>query len=83
MLRMVTDRRDSVWMKGPPVSWSMMTAPYPGMQVRYRAAADPAGWRIGTLVRPSANAEEWLVKGAFGSFWLAGDRLFLAEPLDP
>ena len=58
----------------------MMTAPYAGMRVRYHPGADPAGWRTATLVRPSANGEEWLVRGAFGNFWLAAGRLFLADP---
>ena len=56
-----------------------MTDARAGMLVRYHAAEDPDEWRTGTLVRPSANGEEWLVKGAFGSFWLAGSRLFYGE----
>lgn len=52
----------------------------PGMTVRYHAATEaPDDWRTGTLVRSSPNGEEWLVKGVFGSFWLAVSRLFLVD----
>ena len=46
----------------------------PGGPVRYRAA-DSDEWRDGTLVRASANGEEWLVKNRFGKFWLLVSRL--------
>ncbi len=51
----------------------------PGMTVRYHPAQAPDDWRLGTLVKPSPNGEEWLVKGAFGKFWLAVGRL---EPVE-
>ncbi len=38
----------------------------------------PAGtedWREGTLVRPSPNGEEWLVKDRFGRVWVGVTRL--------
>jgi hypothetical protein len=35
--------------------------------------------RIGELVRASPNGEEWLVKDRFGSFWVATNRLILAD----
>jgi len=46
----------------------------PGGSVRYRAA-DSGEWRDGTLVKASANGEEWLVKNRFGKFWLQVSRL--------
>ena len=41
-----------------------------GMKVRF-------GYddRIGELVRPSPNGEEWLVKDRFGRFWVAVTRM--------
>jgi len=35
--------------------------------------------RIGELVRPSPNGEEWLVKDRFGGFWVSTNRLELAD----
>jgi hypothetical protein len=35
--------------------------------------------RIGELVRPSPNGEEWLVKDRFGKFWVATNRLELED----
>jgi hypothetical protein len=35
--------------------------------------------RVGELVRPSPNGEEWLVKDRFGNFWVATNRLVLAD----
>ncbi len=35
--------------------------------------------RIGELVRPSPNREEWLVKDRFGRFWVSTNRLELAD----
>ena len=46
----------------------------PGGSVRY-LAADSDDWRDGTLVKASANGEEWLVKNRFGKFWLQVSRL--------
>ena len=46
----------------------------PGAPVEY-FAAEAGDWREGTLVRPSANGEEWLVKNRFGRFWLSVRRL--------
>ena len=46
----------------------------PGGSVRYRAA-DSGEWRDGTLVKASANGEEWLVKNRIGKFWLQVSRL--------
>ena len=51
----------------------------PGLTVRYHPAQAPDDWRLGILVKPSPNGEEWLVKGAFGKFWLAVGRLFPIE----
>ena len=31
--------------------------------------------RVGELVKPSPNHEEWLVKDRFGKFWVAVNRL--------
>jgi hypothetical protein len=45
-----------------------------GATVRY-LAADSGEWREGTLVRPSATGEEWLVKNRFGKYWLHLSRL--------
>ena len=50
----------------------------PGVTVRYHAA-ESNEWREGTLVKGSANGEEWLVKNRFGKFWLQVSRL---QPLD-
>ena len=46
----------------------------PGVTVQYRAA-DSGEWREGTLVKGSANGEEWLVKNRFGRYWLHVSRL--------
>ena len=46
----------------------------PGATVRYQAA-DSGEWREGTLVKGSANGEEWLVKNRFGKYWLHISRL--------
>jgi hypothetical protein len=46
----------------------------PGATVEYRAA-DSGEWREGTLVKGSANGEEWLVKNRFGRYWLHVSRL--------
>lgn len=46
----------------------------PGASVRY-SAADSGEWREGTLVKSSANGEEWLVKSRFGKYWLQISRL--------
>lgn len=35
--------------------------------------------RVGELVRPSPNGEEWLVKDRFGNFWVATNRLILED----
>ncbi|OLC19735.1 MAG: hypothetical protein AUH33_05180 [Chloroflexi bacterium 13_1_40CM_68_21] len=35
--------------------------------------------RVGELVRPSPNGEEWLVKDRFGRFWVNTNRLELAD----
>lgn len=45
-----------------------------GAQVRYEPAHSGT-WRVGTLVRPSPNQEEWLVKNELGKFWLHVTRL--------
>ena len=42
----------------------------PGMRIRYHPAEYPDTWREGVLVQASANGEEWLVRGAFGKYWL-------------
>ena len=52
----------------------------PGAKVQYRAA-DSDEWREGTLVRPSPNNEEWLVKNRFGKYWLHVSRLRPANEL--
>ena len=52
----------------------------PGARVQYRAA-DSDEWREGTLVKGSANDEEWLVKNRFGKFWLHVSRLRPANEL--
>ena len=46
----------------------------PGATVQYLAAASNE-WQIGTLVKASANGEEWLVKNRFGKYWLHVSRL--------
>jgi hypothetical protein len=35
--------------------------------------------RVGELVRAMPNGEEWLVKDRFGQFWVATNRLVLAD----
>ena len=35
--------------------------------------------RVGELVRPSPNGEEWLVKDRFGKFWLATNHIVLED----
>ena len=35
--------------------------------------------RVGELMRPSPNGEEWLVKDRFGKFWVATNRLILED----
>jgi hypothetical protein len=52
----------------------------PGTKVQYRAA-DSGEWREGTLVRSSANHEEWLVKNRFGKFWVHVGQLRPANEL--
>jgi hypothetical protein len=52
----------------------------PGGTVQYRAA-DSGEWRLGTLVKGSANNEEWLVKNRFGKYWLHVSRLRPADEL--
>src|SRR5205807_915601 len=58
--------------------WARMIAPpldlRPGAPVEYYAA-ESGDWRAGTLVKPSSNGEEWLVKNRFGKFWLHVRRL--------
>lgn len=34
---------------------------------------------MGELVRAMPNGEEWLVKDRFGQFWVATNRLVLAD----
>jgi hypothetical protein len=48
--------------------------------VQYRAA-DSGEWRDGTLVKSSANGEEWLIKNRFGKYWLNVNRLRPANEL--
>jgi len=50
----------------------------PGATVVYSPAHSDL-WREGTLVRPSPNGEEWLVKNRFGSFWIHVRRLRAPE----
>jgi hypothetical protein len=52
----------------------------PGTAVQYRAA-DSGEWRDGTLVKSSANGEEWLIKNRFGKYWLNVNRLRPANEL--
>lgn len=52
----------------------------PGALVQYRAA-DSGEWREGTLVKSSANGEEWLIKNRFGKYWLNVNRLRQANEL--
>lgn len=61
----------------------MITPPLelrPGAVVQYRAA-DSNEWRDGTLVKGSANGEEWLIKNRFGKYWLNVNRLRPANEL--
>lgn len=53
----------------------------PGATVEY-LSADSGEWREGTLVKGSANGEEWLVKNRFGRYWLQVDRLRPAGALE-
>ena len=64
-------------MIGPPLELR------PGVTVQYRAA-DNGEWREGTLVKGSANGEEWLVKNRFGKYWLHVGQLRPANvPQEP
>ena len=61
----------------------MITPPLelrPGAAVQYRAAAS-GEWQDGTLVKGSANGEEWLIKNRFGKYWLNVNRLRPANEL--
>ncbi len=49
-----------------------------GTKVRYEPAHSGRP-RMGTLVRPSPNQEEWLVTNEHGKFWVAVRRLSPAE----
>jgi len=49
-----------------------------GARARYLPAHSGV-WRVGTLVRPSANDEEWLVKNEHGRFWVHVSRLRPAD----
>lgn len=49
-----------------------------GAKVRYEPAHSGRE-RVGTLVRPSPNQEEWLVTNEHGKFWVAVRRLSPAE----
>lgn len=49
-----------------------------GAKVRYEPAHSGRP-RLGTLVRPSPNQEEWLVTNEHGKFWVAVRRLSPAE----
>ncbi|MBA2372356.1 MAG: hypothetical protein ACR2G8_03170 [Candidatus Limnocylindria bacterium] len=49
-----------------------------GARVRYEPVHSDE-WREGTLVRPSPNQEEWLVKNELGKFWVPVRRLSPAE----
>ena len=53
----------------------------PGATVQYRAA-DSGEWREGSLVKGSANGEEWLVKNRFGRYWLHVSRLRPAAKIE-
>ncbi len=46
----------------------------PGATVRYQPDTSDE-WREGTLIRPSPNGEEWLVRDRFGRVWIAVLRL--------
>ena len=35
--------------------------------------------RVGELVRPSPNGEEWLVKDRFGKVWIATNHIVLED----
>ena len=62
----------------------MITPPLelrPGARVQYRAA-DSGEWRDGTLVKSSANGEEWLIKNRFGKYWLNVNRLRPANEIE-
>jgi hypothetical protein len=52
-----------------------------GARVLYRLT--DGSWREGALVRGSANAEEWLVKNQFGSFWVPVTQLRPSEEPQP
>ena len=54
----------------------------PGATVQYRAA-DSGEWREGTLVKGSANNEEWLVKNRFGQYWVPVTQLRPASEPQP
>ncbi len=45
-----------------------------GAKVRYEPAHS-GQWLEGTLIRSSANQEEWLVKNELGKFWVPVTRL--------
>lgn len=45
-----------------------------GAKVRYEPAHSGRS-RVGTLVRPSPNQEEWLVTNEHGKFWISVRRL--------
>lgn len=45
-----------------------------GAKVLYQPAHSGI-WREATLVRPSANGEEWLVRNELGRYWLHIARL--------
>ena len=49
-----------------------------GTKVRYEPAHSGRP-RVGTLVRPSPNQEEWLVTNEHGKFWVAVSRLSPVE----
>lgn len=49
-----------------------------GAKVRYRPVHTDL-WRVGTLVRRSANGEEWLLKNEQGRFWVHVSRLRPAD----
>ena len=49
-----------------------------GAKVQYEPAHSGRP-RVGTLVRPSPNQEEWLVTNEHGKFWVSVGRLSPAE----
>ena len=53
-----------------------------GAKVRYEPAHSGRK-RVGTLVRPSPNQEEWLVTNEHGKFWVSVRRLSPAEADSP